>query len=80
MKNILIDKSIKLLPKRKCWKLNKTLNRWVLVYQKSPFKKRVALTPESVELLINSGHKVYVEKDAGKFSNFFDNEYTKYVL
>ena len=46
--------------------------------KESSTRKRVALTPESVELLINSGHKVYVEKDAGKFSNFFDDEYTKY--
>ena len=41
-------------------------------------EKRVALTPESVELLTNCGHKVYVEKDAGNFSNFYNEEYTKY--
>jgi alanine dehydrogenase len=38
---------------------------------------RVALTPSGTEQLINSGHKVYIEKNAGIGSGFSDNQYTK---
>ena len=80
MKNILIDKSIKLLPKEEMLEVKQNFKSLSIGIPKesSLQEKRVALTPESVELLINSGHKVYVEKDAGKFSNFNNEEYTKY--
>lgn len=38
-------------------------------------ENRVALAPHAVELLVNNGHKVYVEKDAGKSANFSDKKY-----
>ena len=38
---------------------------------------RVALTPGSVEVMIQNGHKVLIEKDAGKDSGFPDSEYQK---
>jgi alanine dehydrogenase len=40
-------------------------------------ENRVALVPEAVQLLVNNGHRVVVEKDAGKASNFSDNEYSE---
>lgn len=38
-------------------------------------ERRVALTPDGVALLVSRGHRVMIEKDAGKGSNFSDNEY-----
>jgi len=40
-------------------------------------ENRVALVPEAVQLLVNNGHRVVVETDAGKASNFLDNEYSE---
>ena len=80
MKNILIDKSIKLLPNEEMLEVKQNFKSLSVGIPKesSLQEKRVALTPESVELLVNSGHKVYVEKDAGNFSNFYNEEYIKY--
>jgi alanine dehydrogenase len=38
---------------------------------------RVALTPVGAKVLINSGHKVYIQKGAGEGSSFSDEEYKK---
>ena len=40
-------------------------------------EKRVALTPEAVGLLVNNGHRVLVESNAGKESHFSDNLYSE---
>ncbi len=40
-------------------------------------ENRVALTPEAVGLLVNNGHRVYVESNAGKNSHFSDNDYSE---
>ncbi|GAB4378123.1 MAG: alanine dehydrogenase [Salibacteraceae bacterium] len=40
-------------------------------------ENRVALVPEAVQLLVNNGHKVVVETEAGLASNFSDNEYSE---
>ena len=40
-------------------------------------ERRVALVPEAVSLLIANGHQVLIETDAGKGSNFSDNEYSE---
>lgn len=40
-------------------------------------ENRVALVPEAVQLLVNNGHRVVVETEAGKASNFSDNEYSE---
>jgi len=39
-------------------------------------EKRVPLTPEAVGILVNNGHEVRIETNAGKGSKFFDNEYS----
>ncbi len=36
---------------------------------------RLALTPQSVELLVETGHSVFVEKGAGKSTHFFDEKF-----
>lgn len=38
-------------------------------------ENRVALVPEAVGLLVQNGHEVIVQADAGKNANFFDSEY-----
>ena len=43
-------------------------------------EKRVALTPESVEILTSYGHHVYVESGAGLGINYSDNHYSKSYL
>ncbi|MFM7727573.1 MAG: alanine dehydrogenase, partial [Flavobacteriales bacterium] len=40
-------------------------------------ERRVALVPESVALLVNNGHEVVVETNAGKESNFQDHDYSE---
>lgn len=40
-------------------------------------ENRVALVPSAVKLLVNNGHRVMVETNAGKRSNFSDNEYSE---
>ena len=40
-------------------------------------ENRIALTPLSVALLVNNGHKVIIETGAGVGSNFSDNDYSE---
>lgn len=45
--------------------------------ESQPFEERVALTPEAVELLVSNGHDILIEKNAGKTSNYSDNDYSE---
>ena len=40
-------------------------------------EKRVALTPESVSILVSNGHRVMIETKAGKGAHFTDNDYSE---
>lgn len=40
-------------------------------------ENRVALVPEAVSLLVSNGHRVLVETNAGKNSNFSDRDYSE---
>ncbi|MBL4656355.1 MAG: alanine dehydrogenase [Flavobacteriales bacterium] len=40
-------------------------------------ENRVALVPVAVALLVNNGHRVVVERGAGKGANFSDNDYSE---
>ena len=40
-------------------------------------ENRVALVPDAVSLLVNNGHQVLVETNAGKMSNFVDHDYSE---
>src|ERR1700743_126740 len=40
-------------------------------------ENRVPLTPLSVALLVNNGHEVILESNAGKAANFTDNDYSE---
>ncbi len=39
-------------------------------------ENRVSLTPEAVELLVANGHKVIIEKDAGKEASYSNQDYS----
>ncbi|MEE4310620.1 MAG: alanine dehydrogenase [candidate division KSB1 bacterium] len=40
-------------------------------------EKRISLTPQGVYTLVNEGHRVYIEKDAGKDGHFYDEDFQK---
>ena len=40
-------------------------------------EKRVPLTPNSVKLIVDNGHEVWIESGAGNTSKFTDNEYSE---
>ena len=40
-------------------------------------EKRVCLTPDAVSALVNNGHRVLIEQDAGKGANFSDKQYSE---
>lgn len=40
-------------------------------------ESRIPLTPEAVELLVNSGHEIIIEREAGKLANYTDHEYSE---
>ena len=40
-------------------------------------ENRVALTPESVAVLVNNGHRVVIETKAGEKSSFTDHNYSE---
>ena len=40
-------------------------------------ESRVALTPEAVEILVNNGHQILIESNAGKGANYSDSDYSE---
>src|SRR6266480_4184477 len=40
-------------------------------------EQRVALTPESVSILVANGHRIMIESQAGKGAHFRDKEYSE---
>jgi alanine dehydrogenase len=42
-----------------------------------PTESRIPLTPEAVEILVQNGHQIIIEKDAGKQANYSDMEYSE---
>jgi NAD(P) transhydrogenase subunit alpha len=42
-----------------------------------PFERRVCMTPEIIKQLNNKGLEFLIEKDAGKLSYYYDNNYTQ---
>lgn len=40
-------------------------------------ESRIPLTPEAVEILVNSGHEIIIERGAGKLANYADHQYSE---
>ena len=60
-------------------KVNKTHSALTIGIPKenTRFERRLALTPEAVALLVDEGHKVIVESEAGLPINYSDNYYSE---
>jgi alanine dehydrogenase len=41
------------------------------------YESRIPLTPEAVEILVNDGHKVFIEPDAGRGANYVDTQFSE---
>lgn len=56
----------------------KKSNLYIGIPKETSFQeKRVALTPSAVALLVNRGHEVVIETQAGKGANFEDHDYSE---
>ena len=40
-------------------------------------ESRIPLTPEAVEILVNAGHEIIIERGAGKLVNYTDHQYSE---
>jgi len=69
--------SLGILPKEEMLEVKRDSKQLLIgVPKESSFQEnRVSLTPDSVGLLVDSGHSVIVENNAGEASNFSNQEY-----
>ncbi len=57
---------------------NKKAKLFIGIPKEQSFQEhRIALTPESVRVLVANGHRILIEEKAGKESHFFDNDYSE---
>lgn len=64
-----LEETLEIIPKKK--------KLFIGIPKETHFNEnRVALTPESVSVLINNGHEVVVESNAGEGSFYFDHDYS----
>lgn len=40
-------------------------------------ESRIPLTPEAVEMLVNQGHQIVIQREAGSFAHYADTEYSE---
>lgn len=68
-----------LTPQEECLEIpQKKAKLFIGIPKESSFQEnRVALSPAAVKTLVNAGHKVVVEEDAGSESGFLDFEYSE---
>jgi alanine dehydrogenase len=45
--------------------------------ENNKYESRIPLTPEAVEILVNEGHTVLIEKDAGRSANYVDTQFSE---
>lgn len=67
------------LPQEEMLEVGKQKRKLIIGIPKenTQFESRVGLTPEAVEILVNSGHEVVIEKGAGKAANYVDTDYSE---
>lgn len=57
---------------------NKNKSLYIGIPRETEFQEhRVVLVPEAVSLLVNNGHRVLIESNAGKHANFSDRDYSE---
>lgn len=65
-----LEETLEILPKKK--------QLFIGIPQETAFQEnRIALTPEAVSVLVNRGHEVAVEHNAGEGSFYFDTDYSE---
>lgn len=65
-----LEEALEILPKKK--------QLFIGIPKETSFQEnRVALTPDAVSVLINNGHEVVVEHNAGEGSFYFDSDYSE---
>lgn len=65
-----LEEVLQVIPKKK--------QLFIGIPKESSFQEnRVALTPDAVSVLVNDGHRVAVEHNAGEGSFYFDNDYSE---
>lgn len=77
-KRISLEK-VGLMPREEKLEVSKKRKKFVIGVPKEniAFENRVALAPHAVELLVNNGHELLIEKDAGRAANFKDIAYSE---
>ncbi len=66
-----------LIPQPECLEIPRKKERFSIGIPKdnNNQEKRVMLTPDAIEVLVNNGHEVTIETDAGKDAHYSDQEY-----
>jgi len=67
------------LPQEEMLEIGKKKQKLVIGIPKENTKheSRVALTPEAVEILVNNGNEIIIEKNAGAAANYIDSNYSE---
>ncbi len=67
------------LPQEEMLEIGKKKKKLVIGLPKEnrKYENRIALTPEAVEILVNNGHEIVVEKGAGAGANYSDTDYSE---
>jgi alanine dehydrogenase len=68
------------LPQEEMLEIGKKHKKLIIGIPKEDFslEKRVPLTPEAVEVLVNNGHDVLIETKAGEGANYSDTDYSEH--
>lgn len=68
-----------LLPQEEMLEVKKSKKQLIIGIPKEDHKNesRVALTPEAVEILVDQGHEVIIESEAGKASHYQNTDYSE---
>jgi len=68
-----------LLPQEEMLEVAKKQHQLVIGIPKEgdKYESRIPLTPEAVEILVNDGHRVLIEPDAGKGANYVDTQFSE---
>jgi alanine dehydrogenase len=65
-----LEETLEIIPKKE--------NMFIGIPREEDFpEKRVALTPSAVSVLVNNGHQIWVEHNAGAHAFYFDNDYSE---
>ncbi len=68
------------MPQEEMLEIGKKHKKFVLAMPKEDHEneKRITLTPEAVEVLVNNGHEVLLETHAGDGANYTDKDYSEH--